>query len=255
MHEKINFKNQIDNLNCFIDTILSSSTDNKQQIINHFNSYHKTLTEQSEKLNLISKNDLNILYTRHFIDSLIPFQLYSDFFLTLKYPIKIIDIGSGAGFPGTAWKLFNHKFDITFVESIAKKCDFLTNLKNNLHLENMNILNLRAEELAYQPLLRENFDIAITRASAKPLIALELLLPFISLNGSAFFWCSGPEWNNIELIAKITEKLGGKICSNKEYILPEDLRPRTILHIKKISKTAITYPRIQSIRKDKPITI
>lgn len=193
---------------------------------------------------MISHNDLNRIWIRHFFDSVIPIKLFTNEFRIIHNK-KAIDIGTGAGFPSLPLALLCPELSLTLVDSISKKCRFLANiLIPTLYFpRKISVLCIRAEDLAQQKEEREKYDFAFARALAKPSVALELLLPFVKIGGKAFFWASGAEWSEQEKIEKQAQLLGAKIDDRKAYLLPGESRKREIWILHKISQTDAQFPR------------
>lgn len=207
---------------------------NKEQL-EKFETYKELLKEYNKKFNLTSIiNDENI-YLKHFYDSLFLMKCPE-----LNQASSLLDIGTGAGFPGIPLAIVNNSLKITLVESNTKKCGFLSIVKEKLNLENIEIINERAEEFTKKN--REKYDIVTSRAVAHLSILSELEIPSLKING--YFL---PLKSNINDELKETENkirlLDCIIEDIIEYTLPIENSKRTILKIKKIKETNKTYPR------------
>lgn len=239
-----------------------------QEIHKQFKNYQQVIQKFYSKINLISHSDLSKIWIRHFIDSLIPIKLFQPVLLNYIYcslcrersyarpmaRIKAIDIGSGAGFPGVPIAMMLDQVEFLLVESSRKRAVFLEHiLLRELALKNVKVANERSETLLRDPSYRESFDFAFTRALAKPPVALELLLPFLKAGGKAFFWASGPEWDEKEKLEKCAVALSGKWLAEKKYILPQDHRKRKIVLIEKIFQSDEKDPRMEGILKKRAI--
>ena len=208
--------------------------------------YYVALKEWNRKINLTSLEGEEEIILKHFVDS-----------LSCIIPIrnenieKIIDIGTGAGFPGIPIKIYNEKYKLTLLESQKKKILFLEELIKILKLSDVEIIWDRAENLGKDPRYREQFDLALARGVAKPNIVLEYALPFVK-TGGIFLAQATPnnisEWEKAE---KVVELLGGK---NEEKIeVSFDNITRIFLKIKKINNTPEKYPRKPGIPEKRPI--
>lgn len=242
------------------------STGKIQDIHKKFQTYQQIVQKFNNKFNLISQNDLNKIWIRHFFDSVIPIKLFTqEFSIMHNSPpphkrLRGIDIGTGAGFPGLPVALLCTGISLTLVDSIQKKYRFLKNIlipallsREELippyQMDSLAVLCARAEKLAHQKEHREQYDFAFARALAKPLVALELLLPFVKVGGKAFFWASGKEWSEEKKIEKRAHHLGAKLYDKKEYLLPGENRKRALLVMQKISETDTRFPLAPHILK------
>lgn len=221
------------NKESFIAAVKELGYSLSQLQINQFNIYCETLLEYNQHTNLTAIKNSEEVYLKHFYDSLTLLKTID--FNTIN---SLLDIGSGAGFPGMVIKIIYPNISITLLDSNHKKTDFLSYLSQKLNLE-VNIYNIRAEEFINNN--RESFDIVTSRAVASLPILCELSLPFVALNGYFLAMKSNylPELQ--ESNYAITE-LGGQLTSITEFKLPND-NPRAILKIKKIHPTSLSYPR------------
>ncbi len=205
--------------------------------------YLMTLNDWNTKINLTAiKNEKDII-VKHFIDS-----------IAFKDKIegnRIIDIGSGAGFPGIPLKILMPEKDITLIDSVNKKVMFMNNVIQLLDLKKIESLHVRAEDLAYDKNYREKYDIAVSRAVANMSTLVEYMLPFVKIGGKCIC-LKGPNCNNeIEDSKKAIKILGGKI----EEIIPYQVEDneRFLVIIKKVLSTEQTYPRKQGKPLKEPI--
>ena len=211
-----------------------------------FYKYTKLLLEWNEKINLTAITDINDIILKHYVDS-----------LTINKYIKdkknIIDIGTGAGFPGTPLKILNPNNDFILVDSLNKRINFLEKVKEELKLENIKLIHSRVEDLARNKEYRENIDISVSRAVANLSTLLEYMLPFVKLNGICICM-KGPNINEeVEKAHKAIQELGGEITKIKKINLPNTNIERNILIIKKIKSTPKKYPRKAGMPSKQPI--
>lgn len=200
-----------------------------------FENYYNFLIEYNKKINLTSIINKNEIFIKHFVDSL----TVSKF---IKIPCKLIDVGSGAGFPGVPLKILNPNVKLTLLESSNKKCEFLKELSNILKI-NYDIINNRAEILSKNLNYREKFDICVSRAVANLKILSELCIPFIKVNG-IFIAMKGPNFETeLENSKNIIQKLGCKLKNIKKILLPDNFGTRYLIFIQKIKHTPKIYPR------------
>ncbi len=197
--------------------------------------YMLLMLEWNKNVNLTAITEEKEIIYKHFIDS-----LSVNKYLTNKE--KIMDIGTGAGFPGIPLKIFNEDLNFILVDSLNKRINFLEEVKNELNLNKLELVHARAEELAKNKNYRENMDIVVSRAVARLRILAEYMLPFVKKNGICICMKGPNIEEEIEESKKSLEILGGKIDKIEHIILPGDLE-RNIILIRKIKETPSRYPR------------
>jgi len=214
------------------------------EIENKFNLFMNILLEWNEKINLTSIIDKKEIKEKHFEDSLTILKY-------IKNNDKIIDVGTGAGFPGIPLKIKNNSLNITLLDSLNKRINFLNEVIKLLNLENIETIHGRAEDIAQNNLYREKYNIAVSRAVAPLNILLEYLLPFVKIGGMVICM-KGPnyqeELNNSKNAIKI---LGGELI-NIEKINFNNME-RNIILLKKIKTTNKIYPRKSGTPERKPL--
>ena len=198
--------------------------------------------------NLVSKNDENVLFEKHIFDSL-ALNLFLEKNNLQNEKLKLLDIGSGGGFPAIPVAVFFKNFEIYPLDSIAKKIGFIELAKKELMLENLHPLCMRVENFEEEK--REFFDIAISRAVAPLNIILEYALPFIKKDGWFVAYKSKNSPEEIQNAKNAMQILGGRVEDIIKYNLPLDTDyTRELVIIKKIETTPSKYPRkTQSIKK------
>ncbi|MBQ3115927.1 MAG: 16S rRNA (guanine(527)-N(7))-methyltransferase RsmG [Clostridia bacterium] len=207
-----------------------------------FEKYYQLLIEYNQRFNITAITEKEEVYKKHFIDSVLGVD---------KFKVgKLIDVGSGGGFPAIPIKIMNDNLDVTLLEATGKKCEFLKVVINELGLKNIRVVNDRAELLAKNEEYREKFDYCSARAVARLNTLLEYCMPFVKLGGKmvAFKGDAVEEVIEAENAIKI---LGGKIIERKEYLL-EDAK-RTLVVIEKIKQTDKKYPRGQGKERKNPL--
>lgn len=217
-----------------------------EQIINQFLLYEKILIEENIKYNLTSITNSNDIYIKHFYDSLLIKKI-----CCLNKNVSLIDIGSGAGFPGIPLKICFPNLSITLLEPNGKRSLFLQKVINTLHLNKIEVVNLRAEE--YVKTSREKYDYATARAVAKLNILSELSLPFVKINGHFIAMKGLNIEEELNEANNSIEILGGKIIAQSNFELPQNLGQRQLIKIEKVKKTPQEYPRIFSKIKKNPL--
>ncbi len=215
---------------------LGLEVDDKQisQLIN----YKNLLIEWNEKINLTAITEERDVYIKHFHDSF-------TCILTgvIKEGCKVIDVGTGAGFPGVPVKILRPDIKLTLLDSLNKRILYLNDVINKLELNCVEAVHGRAEEAGANKQHRESYDIAFSRAVAAMNILCEYCLPFVKVGG--YFVCQkGPGYKEeLEEAKKAIEVLGGKVADVREVLLPfSDIR-HYIIVIEKIGPTPAKYPR------------
>ena len=204
------------------------------------NIYKDLLIEWNKKFNLTTIIDEKDIYLKHFYDSLYILKIYD---LSNKI---ICDFGTGAGFPGLVLAIILPNSNITLIESNNKKIKFLNEVKNNLKLNNVTIINDRVELYAKEN--REIFDVVTCRAVSSLSIILELSVALLKVNGLFLPMKSNIE-DEIKNSFNLTQELGYKLIDTYKYLLPVEKSNRTILKYQKIKKTSDKYPRNYSTIK------
>lgn len=211
-----------------------------------FSKYMDLLLEWNEKINLTAITEKDEIILKHFIDSL-TISKY------IEKNQRLIDVGTGAGFPGIPLKIVKPDLNITLLDSLNKRVNFLNEVVQKLKFEKIEAIHGRAEELGRNKKYRESFDIATSRAVANLSTLLEYLMPFVKVGGICICM-KGP---NIEIELKEAKKaideLGGKIDKIDKFCLPDTDIERNIIIIKKISKIKDKYPRKVGIPAKSPI--
>ena len=208
---------------------------NDKQLEN-FYKYMLILLEWNEKINLTAITEPEEIITKHFIDSLTAVKY-------IENGSNIVDVGTGAGFPGIPLAISNDSLNITLVDSLNKRINFLNDVREKLNLNNTIAIHNRAEELGKNKQYREKYDIAISRAVARLNILVEYLLPTVEVGGKCICM-KGPDCKDeIEEAKKAIEVLGGKIEKVEDFYLPDTDIKRTIIIINKIKNTPNKFPR------------
>lgn len=206
--------------------------------------YYHLLKEENQKYNLTNITDESEVYLKHFYDSL---TIVKSIKLDNQY---LCDIGTGAGFPGMVIKIFFPKLRVDLIDATQKKCHFLSMVIEKLKLENISVINARAEE--YSKENRERYDIITSRAVAPLKHLLEYSIPLLKINGNFIALKSNidPECQNIE---NYHNKLFLKDEEIIKFTLPYENSQRSIYKVTKYKTTPLIYPRIYSQIKKKDI--
>lgn len=237
----------------FIETLIEEAKKNsiiidREKAIKLYE-YKELLIEWNQKINLTAITDDKEIILKHFIDSL----------LVVKYinkGDKIIDVGTGAGFPGIVLAIyFGKAVNITLIDSLQKRVDFLNNVITSLKLDNTRAIHGRAEEIAHKEEYREKYDIAIARAVAPLNILLEYLAPYIKKDGICICMKSVSAQEEIKAAEKAIETLNLIIKEIEEKILQieNDKITRIIISLKKEKNNSNMYPRQFAKIRKKPL--
>ena len=204
--------------------------------VSAFCKYYTLLERKGKNFNLTAISGEKDVAQLHFLDSLALFGS-ADF-----RGARVIDVGSGAGFPGVPLILIEPSINLTLLDATAKRVTFLLDLCAELGIAAA-CLHARAEEAARLPDLRELFDIAVSRAVARLPVLCELCLPFVRVGGLFLAMKSDDSEIELEEARGVIEFLGGAFFTSTVYMIPETTIKRSILIIRKISPTPETYPR------------
>jgi len=222
--------------------------------LDNFKILFTELVEWNEKMNLISFRSGEELLYRHFADSLACFKLVENNNMRFEN-LRVIDIGTGAGFPGLPCKIAAPSINITFVESITKKCGFINHIKEKLKLTDTAILNTRAEELARDSAHRSKYDILLSRAVTKLSPNIEISIPFLKRGGLALIYKTEKTASKEELLLA-GNAIANLKCGLKDsftYTLPGQENKYTILAFEKLGETPIQFPRQTGMPEKKPL--
>ncbi len=210
--------------------------------------YEQELLEWNQKFNLTAIREVEAVRVRHFLDSFSCVLAWKN-----TPPMRLIDVGTGAGFPGIPLKILYPHMQLTLVESVGKKAMFCQHIVRLLKLEKVEVIQARAEEVAHRPEHREQYDWAVARAVAELRVLAEYLLPFLKLGGSMLApkGESGPaEAQKAENAFRI---LGGKLRQIIPVTLPGITDERFLVLVDKIAATPSQYPRKPGIPAKKPL--
>lgn len=205
----------------------------EEDVIDEFYLYMRNLIEWNQKINLTAIKDEREIVIKHFIDSI----------LVSKYLTgdRILDLGSGAGFPGIPLKIVNKGLDVTLIDSVNKKVNFMKDSIDKIGLKNIDAFHTRAEDLAHESEYREQFDTVVSRAVANMTTLVEYMIPFVRVGGKCLC-LKGPNCEDeINSAKNAIRKLGGKIEEVIEYKI--DNNDRCLVVINKIRNTEQIYPR------------
>ena len=206
--------------------------------------YLEILLDYNSHTNLTAIREEKAIIEKHFLDSLLLHNLLKEKDKTL------IDIGTGAGFPGMMLAIFNEDKKFILLDSVRKKTDFLELVKNELNLKNVEIINGRAEEIIKDG--REKYDVGLCRGVSNLSVILEYEIPFLKVNGR-FLPQKMVGTDEVENSSNALKILNSKIVKEYEFKLPFSNEDRLIIEILKIKKTDTKYPRKTGIPLKKPL--
>jgi len=238
--EEREFKNKLRENAELIGVLLDDS------MLEKFYDYKKLVVEWNGKINLTAITDDLEFVVKHFIDSI----------TISKYIVKdktIIDIGTGAGFPGIPIKILNKENKVVLFDSLNKRLKVLEDIIKKINLENIETLHGRAEETFKNKNYREKYDIATSRAVAALNVLSELMLPSVKVGGICICMKGNNAESEIEEAKKAIKELGGEIVKVEKITLPELNLERNIIIIKKVKKTPNKYPRKPGTPQKEPI--
>ncbi len=209
----------------------------KDEDLDRFSTYASLLVEWNEKINLTAITEEDDIVIKHFIDSLTLLPHFK------KDPLSLIDVGTGAGFPGIPLKISRENLNVTLLDSLDKRIKFLNEVGQALKLKGIRAIHGRAEDMGVKPEHRERYDVAVARAVAALPVLSEYCLPFVK-PGGLFIAMKGPDG---EKEAAESEKafsvLGGKLEAVEKLILPHSDNERCLILVRKCRHTPPAYPR------------
>ncbi|MEE0963279.1 MAG: 16S rRNA (guanine(527)-N(7))-methyltransferase RsmG [Ruminococcus bromii] len=215
--------------------------------ITQLETYYNLLVEWNEKMNLTAITDAQGVVVKHFADSVSVLN-YVDF----PYNSLIIDVGTGAGFPGVVLKIARPDIKLTLLDSLNKRLVFLQNVLGEINLS-ADLIHSRAEDGGRDKNLRESFDYAVSRAVANMNVLSEYCLPYVHVGGSFLAFKGRGAESEISAAKSAIKTLGGKIAETYNFALPFDGGERAIVQIQKIAETPNKYPRNAGKIKSSPL--
>lgn len=213
-----------------------------------FLQYYELLVEKNKVMNLTAITEFDEVVEKHFLDSV---SLTKQ--LDLHQPLKVLDLGTGAGFPGIPLKIVFPELEITLMDSLNKRVLFLQDVISSLQLENIEAVHGRAEEAARNKKYRESFDLCVSRAVANISTLSEYCLPFVKIGGSFISYKSSTIEDELEDGKKGIDILGGKVKDVYKFTLPDSELQRSFVIIEKEKKTPKAYPRKAGTPSKEPL--
>ena len=214
--------------------------------IEQFLKYYEMLIEKNKVMNLTAITEYDEVIEKHFLDSISLCQVYD-----LTKPVKILDMGTGAGFPGVPLKIAFPEVEITLADSLNKRIKFLDEVVAELGLEKVTTVHARAEELARNKEHRESYDLVVSRAVANLSTLGEYCIPFVKMGGNFISYKSGEVDEEVNAAGKAIKILGGEIKDVYKFDLSD--QKRSFVTIEKIKTTPKTYPRKAGTPSKEPL--
>ena len=233
---------------------------NLQAVLNEhrgkLDQFAELLIAENQKYNLTRIDSPEQIQVRHFLDSLAGLSILDELTQKTGKPLNILDIGSGAGFPGLVLAIVRPEWQIASLEATGKKATFQKKVCDALGLKNTTILNGRGEDIAHHAAYRQQFDSVTARALAAMPVLAELSLAFVKTGGAALYWKGPSAEDELKTARTAIDQMGAKFENRLTYILPtEDPEPPTLslVQCKKMKPTPSQYPRVFGIIKKNPL--
>ncbi len=220
--------------------------------VKQFLLYYEMLIEKNKVMNLTAITDFNEVLKKHFIDSLSLVKAY-DLNVTDLSNISLIDIGTGAGFPGIPLKIAFANLNVTLMDSLNKRVDFLNKVISELGLNGINAIHGRAEDYAKPDQLRERYDLCVSRAVANLSTLSEYCLPYVKVGGKFISYKSEKITEEMKDAEYAINLLGGKIEEQINFMLPNSDLYRNLFVVSKCNMTPEKYPRKAGMASKKPL--
>ena len=207
-----------------------------EEQVQQFIKYYEMLVEKNKVMNLTAITEFDEVIEKHFLDSLSLIKVHD-----LKKDISVLDMGTGAGFPGIPLKIAFPELKVTLADSLNKRILFLQEVIDELHLEKIEAVHARAEELGKNKAYREMYDLVVSRAVANLSSLEEYCVPFVKIGGNFISYKSGEIEEEVANAKNATFLLGGKVKDVYKFDLYE--QKRSFVIIEKVKGTPKTYPR------------
>ncbi len=221
----------------------------KEEQLSMLSSFYEMLVEKNKVMNLTGITEWDDFVLRHYIDSI----SISEIMNLNDFRGKVLDLGTGAGFPGIPLKIIFPNLQITLFDSLNKRIRFLQEVIDELELKNIEAIHGRAEEFGKNSDYREQYDLVVSRAVANIATLSEYCLPFVKVGGSFISYKTDSIEEEISNSGKAVSILGGKIERVEHFTLPNSDMERSLLQIKKIKTTGKKFPRKAGLPSKEPL--
>ena len=236
------------NTDHFLSMLAKMNISLSDKQLQQFMTYYEMLIEKNKVMNLTAITDFDEVVEKHFVDSVSLIQV-----VDLHQRLKVIDLGTGAGFPGIPLKIVFPELNVVLADSLNKRLVFLNEVIDALGLTEIYTVHGRAEDLARMPEYREQFDLCVSRAVANLATLSEYCLPYVKVGGCFIPYKSGEIDEELNNSKKAVQILGGKIEEVVKFQLPDTDIGRSFVKIKKNKNTAKKYPRKAGLPAKEPL--
>lgn len=235
-------------MNRLVEKLQKLNIEITENQIRQFQVYYDMLIEKNKVMNLTAITELDEVIDKHFVDSVAIVSKYD-----MTKSLSLIDVGTGAGFPGIPLKIMFPNLNVVLLDSLNKRVKFLNEVIDELGLTNIYAVHSRAEEGARMKEYREKFDLCVSRAVANLSSLSEYCLPYVKENGYFISYKSGSVDDELVGAGKAIKILGGKVDKCEKIILPDTDIDRSFVFINKIKKTPNKYPRKPGTATKEPL--
>lgn len=219
------------------------------ELVDKLNKYYELLVEKNKVMNLTAITEYEDVVIKHFVDSILISQVFD-----MDKINSVIDVGTGAGFPGMVLKVFYPEKNITLLDSLNKRINFLKDVGNELGADKLYCEHGRAEDFARKEGKREGFDLCVSRAVANLSTLAEYCLPFVKKEGYFVAYKAEDCKEEVKAAENAVKKLGGVIYDTVLYKIPNTDITRAFVIIKKVANTSKKYPRKAGLPSKEPMT-
>ena len=215
-----------------------------REAVSRFLRYHDLMVDRNRFVNLTAITEFPEVVVKHFLDSCMPLSDRPEVFMGAEDEhLSLVDVGTGAGFPGLPIGIMRPDIRLTLIDSLGKRVDFLRETVEELGLSEVECLHYRAEDAGREEGLREQFDVAVSRAVARLSVLLEYVLPFVKEGGLFIAYKAGDPEEEIEGAEHALGILGGTVEKVSKFTLPGTDYERSLIYIRKTARTPAKYPR------------
>lgn len=241
----------MENLSTILEKLNIPSNDTAEA---RLDKYYHMVVEKNKVMNLTAITEEHEFLIKHFADSLSVYSAVPLFKEKLSSgKCTLIDVGTGAGFPGIPLKIMFPEIKVTLLDSLQKRVNFLNEVIAELGLEGITAIHNRAEDGARDPKLRDGFDLVVSRAVASLPVLSEYCLPYVKPGGLLIAYKSGDIKDELSGAAHALNVLGGKLCDSPIFMLPDSDISRSFVVVKKSKPTPKAYPRKAGAIKKEPL--